>query len=281
MTAADTSTNSTALRVEKATPTIGARVHGVALDQPATPQLTQALREALHEHGVLFFDLGDREVSEEEQRGFARLFGELEPVYGFGSKEKEGEDKTKGGAAGCIDAVYQPLKQYRTNMWHTDGTPFECPPQAAILTSIIPPDLGGGTMWANMYAAYEDLSSHYQNLLDGLQVVHSTMRTPYVKQQTHTTHPAIIRDPVTGKKALYVNSVYSERFVDMSESESDSLLRFLFEHANTPEFHVHLTWKRGTTAVWEERVTQHRAVDSFIGTRRLRRVTVKGDKPSA
>jgi taurine dioxygenase len=67
----------------------------------------------------------------------------------------------------------------------------------------------------------------------------------------------------------------------MSERESDSLLKFLFEHVNTPEFHVGLTWRLGTTAVWEERVTQHRAVDSFVGPRKLRRVTIKGDKPSA
>lgn len=278
MTATDSSAK---VRFEKTTPTIGARVHGVALDEQPTPQLMQVLREGLHEHGVLFFEFGDQPIDEERQRGFGRLFGELEPVYGFSSKQKEEQEKAKGEAAGCIDAVYQPLKQYRTNMWHTDGTPFECPPQAAILSAVIPPDLGGGTMWANMYAAYEDLSSHYQNLLDGLEVLHSTMRTPFVKERAQSTHPAIIRDPVTGKKALYVNSIYSEQFVGMSESESDSLLRFLFEHANTPEFHVHLTWKTGTTAVWEERVTQHRAIDSFIGTRRLRRVTIKGDKPSA
>ena len=275
MTAADTLTR---IRFEKATVVIGARVHGIALDEQATPEVVQTLREGLHEHGVLFFEFGEG-VEEEQQRNFCRLFGELEPVYGFSTKKNE--EQAKGDAAGCIDAVYQPLKEYRTNMWHTDGTPFERPPQAAILTAIKPPELGGGTLWASMYAAYEDLSSHYQNLLDGLQVLHGTMRTPFVKERAQTTHPAIIRDPVTGKKALYVNSIYSERFIDMSERESDSLMRFLFEHVNTPEFHVGLTWRPGTTAVWEERVTQHRAVDSFVGTRRLRRVTIKGDKPSA
>jgi taurine dioxygenase len=280
MTVAQMADTQPSIRFDKATVTIGARVHGIALDQQATPHIVQALREALHEHGVLFFEFGKR-VEEDQLRNFSRLFGELEPVYGFSSKEEAPQDKDKKGAAGCIDANYQPLKEYRTNMWHTDGTPFERPPQAALLTAVDPPDMGGGTMWASMYAAYEDLSSHYQNLLDGLQVLHSTLRTPFVKQQTQTIHPAIIRDPVTGKKALYVNSVYSERFLDMSERESDSLMKFLFEHANTPEFHVGLTWRPGTTVVWEERVTQHRAVNSFVGSRRLRRVTIKGDKPSA
>jgi taurine dioxygenase len=266
------------IRFEKAAVTIGARVHGIALDEQATPQIVQTLREGLHEHGVLFFEFGKR-VEEEQLRNFSRLFGELEPVYGFSSRQQEAQ--TKGGAAGCIDAAYQPLKEYRTGQWHTDGTPFERPPQAAILTAVEPPELGGGTMWSNMYAAYEDLSSHYQNLLEGLQVQHGTMRTPFVKERAQTVHPAIIRDPVTGRRALYVNSVYSERFLDMSAHQSDSLMRFLFEHVNTPEFHVRLTWRPGTTAVWEERVTQHRAVDSFVGTRRLRRLTIKGDKPSA
>lgn len=271
MEAIDTPTK---IRFEKAAVAIGARVHGIALDEQATPQVVQTLRAGLHEHGVLFFEFGKR-VDEEQFKNFSRLFGEVEPVYGF-STNKANQD-----SAGCIDAKYQPLKEYRTNMWHTDGTPFECPPQAAILTAVEPPELGGGTLWASMYAAYEELSSHYQRLLEGLQVLHSTMRTPFVREKTQTTHPAIIRDPVTGKKALFVNSIYSERFLEMSERESDSLMKFLFEHVNTPEFHVGVTWRPGTTAVWEERVTQHRAVDSFIGSRKLRRLTIKGDKPSA
>jgi len=275
MTAVDTPTK---IRFEKAAVAIGARVHGIALDEPATPGLVQTLREALHEHGVLFFEFGKR-IEEEEHRNFCRLFGELEPVYGFSTQQAE--EQAKSGSKGLIDAAFQPLKEYRTSMWHTDGTPFERPPQAAVLTAVEPPELGGGTMWASMVAAYEDLSSHYQNLLDGLQVQHGTMRTPFVKERAQSIHPAVIRDPVTGKKALYVNSVYSERFLDMSERESDALMRFLFEHANTPEFHVALKWGLGTTAVWEERVTQHRAVDSFVGVRKLRRVTIKGDKPSA
>lgn len=272
MTAADTLTR---IRFERAAAAVGARVQGVALDQPATADVVESLRQGLHEYGVLFFEYG-KVVEADQLVQFSQLFGELEPVYGF-STRKAGEPDS----AGCIDAKYQPLKEYRTNMWHSDGTPFERPPQAALLTTVEAPELGGGTMWASMYAAYDDLSSHYQRLLDGLEVLHSTMRTPFVKEKTQTTHPAIIRDPVSGKKALFVNSIYSERFLDMSERESDSLMRFLFEHVNQPEFHVGVTWKPGTIAVWEERVTQHRAIDSFVGTRKLRRLTIQGDKPAA
>ena len=270
MTLADTLIK---IQFEKVTPTIGARVHGVALDQEATPDVVQTLRSALHEHGVLFFEFGQL-LTDPEQRQFGTLFGEVEPVYGFSTG-----GASEPGEAPCIDAKYQPLKEYRTNMWHSDGTPFERPPQGAILTTVAPPELGGGTMWSSMYAAYDDLSSHYQHLLDGAEVLHSTMRTPFVREPAQATHPAVIRDPVTGRKALFINSIYSERFVGMSERESDSLMHFIFEHVNTPEFHVGVTWKAGTVAVWENRVTQHRAIDSFIGARKLRRVTILGDQP--
>lgn len=264
---------------EKRTAVIGALVDGVPLDAPATAALMEALRRGLHEHGVLFFEFGET-VGEDEFARFATLFGEIEPVYGFSTKEDGPVSAIKPGES-CIDARLQPLKQYRTNMWHSDGTPFERPPQAAVLTPVHAPTLGGGTMWSSMYAAYDDLSSRYQRLLEGLEVVHGTMRTPFVRESAQTIHPAVIRDPVTGRKALFVNSIYSERFLDMSERESDSLMRFLNEHVNQPEFHVGVTWKAGTVAVWEERVTQHRAVDSFVGERKLRRLTFKGDKPAA
>ncbi|MFT3964965.1 MAG: TauD/TfdA family dioxygenase [Sphingobium sp.] len=267
----------TQIRFERASAHIGAYVHGISLEQPATPALREALRGALHENGVLFFEFGQTVTSEQQAR-FTGLFGKLE-IYGFSTSEEKPSEENN--AAGCIDAAKQPLRQYRTNMWHTDGTPFECPPEAAILTCLEAPELGGGTMWSSMYAAYDALSTHYQRMLDGLQVLHSTMRTPFVKQYAETVHPAVIRDPVTGRKALFVNSVYSERFLDMSEQESDSLMRFLFEHVNMPEFHVALRWKQGTVAVWEERVTQHRAVDAFVGPRKLRRLTTKGEKPTA
>ena len=254
---------------ERLTGTIGATVHGVGLEE-RSPVVAGKLNRALHEHGVLFFEFGDM-VTETEFAGFSELFGELEGKYQLSMKQ---------GGAGYHDAEVAPLRQSRITYFHTDGTPLEEPPQAAMLTPVELPDVGGGTMWASMYAAYEDLSSFNQRLLDELDVVHNTRRVPFLRETPETIHPAVIRDKVTGKKALFVNANYSDRIVGMSEHESDSLLRMLFRHINTPEFHVRVRWRLGTIAVWEERVTQHRGVDDFTGPRKLRRLTFKGDRPS-
>jgi taurine dioxygenase len=254
---------------ERVTGTVGAIVHGVGLGE-RSPAVAGKLNRALHEHGVLFFEFDDL-VTESQFAGFSELFGELEGKYRL---------SIKSGTAGYHDAEVTPLRASRITYFHSDGTPFEEPPQAAMLTPVELPEVGGGTMWASMYAAWEDLSSYNQRLLDELDVVHSTKRLPFLRETPETIHPAVIRDKVTGKKALFVNANYSERIVGMSERESNSLLQMLFEHINTPEFHVRVRWRLGTVAVWEERVTQHRGVDDFTGPRKLRRLTFKGDRPS-
>jgi taurine dioxygenase len=100
-----------------------------------------------------------------------------------------------------------------------------------------------------------------------------------LRETSSAVHPAVIRDPVTGRKMLFVNSNYTERILGMTDKESEALLRMLFEHVNTPEFHVRLRWRSGVIAVWEERVTQHRGIADFVGPRKLRRLTFAGDRP--
>ena len=92
-------------------------------------------------------------------------------------------------------------------------------------------------------------------------------------------HPAVIRDEFTGRKALFVNSNYTDRILGMSERESETILQMLFEHVNTPDFHVTHRWQPGHVAVWEQRVTQHRGVAGFKGPRKLRRMTYLGGSP--
>lgn len=259
------------IRFERVTGTVGAWVHGVSLGGTDRQATADALTRALHDFGVLFFRF-DHIVSASEFLGFSALFGDPETSYRL-TLEK--------GESPYIDSDLVPMKEYRVNFWHSDGTALERPPQAAMLTPFELPEVGGDTMWANMHAAWESLSSHCQNLIDGLEVLHSTARLPFIKNASSAVHPAVIRDPVTGRKLLFVNSNYSERILGMSEPESDALLRMLFEHVNTPEFHVRLKWRPGVIAVWEERVTQHRGVADFTGPRKLRRLTFAGERPSA
>jgi taurine dioxygenase len=264
----DPATAATRVRFERVTGTIGAIVHGVGLDEEPGTETAATLVRALHEHGVLFFDFGEP-VGDGDFQAFSRLWGEVDNHW-----------KTARTETPYIDSATSPMAESRINRWHTDGTALEFPPQAAMLTAVDLPDVGGDTMWASMSAAWEGLSSHYQRLLEGLDVQHGTSRLPFLRQNAQAVHPAVIRDPVTGRKLLFVNSNYSERFIGMTENESDALLRMLFTHVNTPEFHVRLRWRPGIVAVWEERATQHRGVADFSGPRKLRRLTFKGERPS-
>jgi taurine dioxygenase len=257
------------LRFERVTGTIGAQVHGLDLVQTADAAVTDTLRCALHQFGVLFFHF-DHTVSAPEFLAFAQLFGQPEEKYKL---------TLARGDAPYIDSDLAPMKKFRVNFWHSDGTALECPPQCAMLTPVELPETGGDTMWASMYAAWEGLSPHYQSLLDGLDALHSTTRLPFLRETSSAVHPAVIRDPVTGRKMLFVNSNYTERILGMTDRESEALLRMLFEHVNTPEFHVRLRWRSGIIAVWEERVTQHRGIADFVGPRKLRRLTFAGDRP--
>jgi taurine dioxygenase len=259
-----------AITFEPATGLVGAWVHGVGLDE-SDPEVAQVLQRKLHEHGVLYFQFDDF-LSAEEFKSFALLFGEIEDVYRMTMKEP--------GESPYIDSDKVPMKDVRINYFHTDGTALEHPPQAAILTPVELPPAGGDTMFASMYAAWDALSSHYQRMLEGLEVLHSTRRLPFLNEVPGFVHPAVIRDAVTGRKMLFVNANYSDRVIGMSERESEELLQFLFAHINTPEFHVRERWRPGMVAVWEERVVQHRGVADFTGPRKLRRLTYKGSRPS-
>jgi taurine dioxygenase len=250
----------------------GAVVHGVPIDE-TDPEVAGELQRALHEHGVLYFDY-DHTVTPGEFISFSRLFGEPEDGYPISMDAETPETP-------FIDSDIVPMKDARINYFHTDGTALENPPQAAMLTAFELPEVGGETMFASMYAAWEGLSSHYQRLLEEVEVQHGTARLPFLREKPSVVHPAVITDKVTGRKMLFVNANYSEHIIGMSAAESENLLQMLFHHINTPEYHVRRPWRLGTIAVWEERVVQHRGVADFTGPRKLRRITFKGDRPSA
>lgn len=259
------------IRLERVTGNIGAVVHGLRLGETHPATAIETLRDAVHQFGVLFFEF-EQALDASEFRALADIFGEPEKTYALRPTDTDGK---ADDIDSVMDSNVTPMEEFRTNVWHTDGCPLECPPQTAMLTAVELPEAGGDTMWASMYAAWEGLSSYYQRLLDGMEALQSTVRLPFLDKRS-TVHPVAPRDPVTGQTMLYVNSNYTERILDVKDHESEALLRMLFEHVNTPEFHVRLRWRLGTVAVWDERATQHRGVADFSGTRKLRRLTFPG-----
>jgi taurine dioxygenase len=183
--------------------------------------------------------------------------------------------------------------------WHSDTTYLQKPPAATLLYALETPSHGGDTLFANTCAAYEALSHGMRAMLDGLIGVNSAglkygggrskMHSSIGGMKVHDTeraeeyeaeHPVVRTHPETGRKALYVSRSHTIRFRDMSEAESRPLVDFLQEHQTRPEFTCRVRWSPGTFTVWDNRCTQHNAVNDYHGQRRrMRRLTVGPEVP--
>lgn len=261
--------NGSWLKIVPETGSCGASIHGLDLRVEQPEEIKAALVHALHEYGVLFIRF-DGAIDPDDHKRVSHVFGELR------------ESPFNKGEIPLVSILdNEKVAAYGTHLWHTDGTILPEPPGAASLRAIMLPDIGGDTMWASMYAAYETLSLPMQRFLEGLEAVHSSGKRAHPAGAKSATHPVVVRDPVTQKPALFVNRGYTDHIVGLSEKESNNLLQFLYDHVNSPEFHVRLKWNTQTIAVWDELVTQHRAIDDYTGRRILHRVVMKGGKPQA
>jgi taurine dioxygenase len=180
-------------------------------------------------------------------------------------------------------------------VWHSDTSYLDIPPMATMLIAREVPPVGGDTLFANQYLAYETLSDGMKRLLDGLIALNASAKAdvtrtredrlkdsqnPQARKDYVAEHPAVRTHPETGRKALYVNVAHTVRFKDMSEEESAPILDFLFRHQIRPEFTCRFHWEPGSIAFWDNRCAQHNPVNDYHGYRRLmHRITLKGDKP--
>ena len=183
--------------------------------------------------------------------------------------------------------------------WHSDTTYLAQPPLATLLYAVETPSHGGDTLFANTAAAYDALSEGMRRMLDGLVGVNSAgLKHGGGRHQLHKTinsmklhdidkaerfeaeHPAVRAHPETGRKALYVSRSHTVRFRGMSEEESRPLIDWLQAHQTRPEFTCRVRWEPGTLTVWDNRCTQHNAVNDYQGQRRrMRRLTVGAQEP--
>jgi taurine dioxygenase len=181
--------------------------------------------------------------------------------------------------------------------WHSDMSFLEEPALGSILYAREVPPYGGDTLWANQYLAYETLSDGMKEMLEGLKALHtakgeysergasaqkrSSMQIATANDDTPAfEHPVVRTHPETGRKALYVNPAFTEKFVGMTRRESRPLLNFLFEHCTQEPFTCRFRWTKNAIAFWDNRAAQHFALNDYHGHRRhMERVTVNGDRP--
>jgi taurine dioxygenase len=263
---------------------LGAEILGIDLAARLDEDAVAALRAALLEHIVIFFR--DQELSPPDLLAVARHFGEVvEYPYVKGLPEcplvlpviKEPHDKANFGG-----------------VWHSDTAYLEQPAMATMLYAVETPAVGGDTMFANTYLAYEALSEGMQRLLGGLRALNVANKP--IAQQTReemrskragaevgesgTLHPVIRTHPETGRKALYVNLAHTTRFEGMTEAESEPLLAWLFTHQIQPELTCRFRWRPGSLALWDNRASLHYPLNDYHGHRRvMHRVSLAGDRP--
>ncbi|HTO55553.1 MAG TPA: taurine dioxygenase [Myxococcota bacterium] len=269
------------------TPTIGAVVEGVDLSKPLAHEEIAEIRAALLAHKVIFFE--DQHLTPVEQRNFAARFGDLHthPLYP-GVPEAPELFILDNHAGNPTD----------NDAWHTDVTFIDTPPLGAVLyAKLLPPD-GGDTIWSNMQAAFEGLSRPFADFLHTLDAVHDFARgfpargtvargagaekhAKAVEEHPPVVHPVVRTHPETGADGLFVNYGFTDKIVGLRRKESDAILQMLFEHVTKPEYLVRWKWKPNAVAFWDNRVTQHYAVNDYLPQRRImHRATILGDRPT-
>lgn len=269
------------IAVKPVSPRIGAEVSGVDLSTSLGNGAVAELARALDEHLVLFFR--DQRLSYDDAKRLGRHFGELAIHPSIPGPEGHPE----------ILPIHADAKSRLINgeRWHSDVSCEAEPSSISILHLTTVPSLGGDTLFASQYAAYDALSERMKAYLDGLTALHDG--GPYYrsinerrdiadtgKVYPRAIHPVIRTNPTTGRKALFVNQVFTTRINDLPADEGQALLSFLTNHAAKPEFQTRFQWRAGSVAMWDNRFTQHQAIwDYFPQTRSGFRVTVRGDRP--
>ena len=265
---------------------LGAQISGVDVSAPLNLEQRDAIEQALLKHQVLFFR--DQPITPQQQARFAANFGDLHihPIYPNVPEQPE---------VLILDTAVTDVGD--NAIWPTDVTFLPNPAMGAVLSAKLLPAVGGDTLWASGIAAFEALSKPLQNLLTGLTATHDFTRSFPVERYGTTpadlarweearqknppvSHPVVRTHPVSGRKSLFVSEGFTSRINELSGSESETLLKFLFAHATRPEFIVRWRWQANDIAFWDNRVTQHYAVDDYRPQRRvMQRATILGDVP--
>ena len=274
------------LKINPISPALGAEIAGVDLARLDAPAL-KAIHAAFLTYQVLVFR--GQSLAAAQYSDLARHFG-APAEYPF-AKGLDGHPE--------ITMIVKEAHQTSNfgGMWHADTTYKPDPPKATMLMAVETPASGGDTLFACQYKAYETLSDGLKRMLGGLHAVSSSAKNASALRTTHlatgtmsataqagqtltATHPVVRRHPQSGRPALYVNRSHTTRFAGMTPEESAPLLAYLFDHQTRPEFTARIRWQPGTVVIWDNRSSQHCAINDYDGHRReMWRITLEGETP--
>ena len=272
------------MKISPITPTLGAEILGANLAELAPSNVT-AIKEAFFTHHVLVFR--DQTLTRDQHKAFGRLFGELHihPSKRNGMNQEDPElfiVNTKPDA-----------KLTNGEAWHSDVSCEEIPPMASILYVTRCPENGGGdTMFANMHAAFAELSADMQQLLIGKTAYHDGeidlrnygLRLRDGQTYPKASHPLVPVHPQNGRPYLFANGSFTSHIEGIPRWESDLLLQGLYQRtATNPRIQCRVKWTPNTVVMWDNRSVQHHAILDYAGFARYgERVSVlDSERPRA
>ena len=266
---------------------LGADVQGVDLKDSSEKNF-KVINNLLLEHKVIFFR--NQNITTEEQIALAKRFGPLEKHIYVKGREKYPE---------IVRIIKGPNEKHQWGeTWHTDVSYNVKPTKVIILRSIKVPPVGGDTMFSNMEIAWDMLDEKIKNKIKSKKALHSSLGAAsfvdkYEKmkgngntEEYSNTHPMVRTHPETGKKILYVNSMYTKKILDMDEKESSQILKNIFEHQERLDFTCRFRWSENAVAIWDNRSVLHQGLTDFfpgkgLGHERIMdRIAIEGDCPN-
>ncbi len=271
-------------RLTRYSPTIGGEISGIDLSRPLSDGQVEGIRAALLECKVLFFR--DQDITTDQHLDFARNFGELE-VHPFAPH--------KDGFPEILAITHDHDHPGQENGWHSDVTWRQQPSLGSVLRCIECPAMGGDTLFADMYAAFDGLPEVVRERVEGRLALHdfegfrARLRNrgataaeleEFNKTYPNPEHPVIRSHPETGRKGIYVNAAFTKHIIGMEPEESERLLTVLYRQAGMPEYQCRFRWAANSIAFWDNRACQHYAAsDYWPQKRQVERATIIGDTP--
>jgi taurine dioxygenase len=271
-----------AIQINPVAGKIGAALSGVKLDETLSDADFKTIQQALLKFKVLFFR--DQHLDDSQHEAFSRRFGDQVPHPTVRSAEKS------------TAILHLDAKETRANSWHTDVTFVANYPKISILRGVVIPPYGGDTVWANTAAAYADLPTPLKVLADSLRAVHSNIydyavprdtqedgakryRSEFAAEVYETEHPLVRVHPETGERSLILGH-FVKHIQGVSSHDSKQLVRLFHERITHLDNTVRWRWQEGDVVIWDNRATQHIAINDYGNAQRIvRRTTIDGDVP--